>query len=1100
MKKLLPKLLCAALLCTGGTAVAQKVPVAQFNQMKARSIGPGVMSGRITAIDAVVTNPDIMYVGAASGGVWKSENGGTTFYPVFDDQPNINIGAIAVQQSNPSVVWVGTGEGNPRNSVNMGNGIYKSIDGGKTWKHLGLEKTFNIHRILIDPSNPEVVYAGVIGLPFGEHPERGLYKTTNGGQSWERVLFTNEKAGVAEMVMDPSNPNKLIVAMWEHRRTPWDFYSGGPGSGLYITYDGGKTWKKKGAADGLPAGYFGRLGLAQSRSMPNRVYAMVEATKNGLYKSDDGGEKWTKVTEEPSIVTNRAFYFNEIYVDPKNENRIYMLYQPVSVSEDGGKTFTVTASMDAVHADHHAFWIHPENPNFIIDGNDGGLAISRDRGKTWSFPEMLTLGQFYHINVDNEVPYNVYGGLQDNGSWTGPAYTFTRGGLRNYYWQTLLGGDGFDVVPDPEDSRYGYAMSQGGNLAYYDKKTGKTMGIKPTAPDLNTKLRFNWNAAIALDPHTKGTVYYASQFLHKSTDKGLTWQIISPDLTRNLPHQQKQMESGGLSLDVTSAENHNTILTIAPSYLEKEVLWVGTDDGHVQLTRDGGKTWTNLRNNLPGLPVGAWIPQITASKHRAGEAFVVANHYRYGKDFSPYIYRTVDYGKTWTRLVDGSKVKGYAHAFLQDPTQPNLMFAGTEHGLWVSMDEGKNWTQWTNGLPAVPVIDLVMQEREADLVIGTFGRAIYVLDNIKPLRQLAASGGKVLDKPFAVFEPAEAYLASYASAPGYGSEADNLYQATNKPTGASIGYYIKPKASTPPPAPTKKGTPKKAMPAMMENKETGTSMPTSLPAGTAVNSTAAPVAPKPSNRVDSVQVRIYNEQNQIIRNLRQAPDSSLGFQRISWNLTERGVRQPGGGGRGGRNAGEPQGSPVLPGRYKVVMQYAGAKDSTFVTVKPDPRMPFNQENVVARRALLDRLNQSSQQLVQVLDRLQEANTAAEAVMNQARAAGGREAGDIQRSARAMQDSIKIYQELLQGKGLSRQGYGRPSSLTALSKLQEARSYISGRTEAVTATENQLLAQTETLTKAAIGQINSFFTTQWNPFRQKVMGSALPVVKEYKEIN
>ncbi|KAA6435640.1 hypothetical protein ACD591_01875 [Rufibacter glacialis] len=1093
MIKQLPTFLCLSILALG-QAQAQTLPMNHFNQMKARSIGPGVMSGRVTAIDAVVSNPDIMYVGAASGGVWKSENGGTTFTPVFDEQPNINIGAIAVQQSNPSVVWVGTGEGNPRNSVNMGNGIYKSIDGGRTWKHLGLDKSFNIHRILIDPSNPDVVYAGVIGLPFGEHPERGLYKTVNGGKSWERVLFTNEKSGVAEMVMDPSNPNKLVVAMWEHKRTAWDFTSGGPGSGLYITYDGGKTWRKKGAADGLPAGNLGRLGLAQSRSMPSRIYALVEATKNGLYRSDDGGEKWTKVTEDPSIVTNRAFYFNEIYVDPKNENRLYMLYQPLSVSEDGGKTFHVTASMDAVHADHQALWIHPENPNLILDGNDGGLAISRDRGKTWSFPEALPFGQFYHINVDNEVPYNVYGGLQDNGSWTGPAYTFTRGGLRNYYWQTVQGGDGFDVVPDPEDARFGYAMSQGGNLVRYDKETGRSYIAKPTSPDLKTKLRFNWNAAIALDPFNKNGIFYASQYLHQSADEGLTWQTISPDLTRNNPAQQKQQESGGLSLDITSAENHNTILTIAPSSLEKGVIWVGTDDGHVQLTRDGGKSWTNLRDRLPGLPAEAWIPQITASRHRAGEAFVVANHYRFGQDFSPYVYRTVDFGKTWTRLVDGKKVRGYALSFIQDPAQPNLLFTGTEHGLWVSINDGKDWTQWTQGLPSVPVMDLAIQEREADLVIGTFGRAVYVLDNIRPLRQLAATGGKALQKPLAVFEPAEAYLASYASAPGYGSEADNLYQAANKPAGATVTYYLKPKASTPTPAPARKAVPKKKMPATELNKETGDRMATSLPA----RDTAA-LSPVARIKADSLTLRVFDAQNNLIRTLRQLPDSTLGFQRMSWNLTERGIRQPGGnrGQRGGGGGGEPAGNPVLPGTYKLVMQYAGHKDSTLVTVKADPRFPFQKENMIARRALQERLNKNTQELTAVLDRLQEASDATEAINSQLKLASGKEKADLQRSIKAMQDSIKTYREMIQGQQLSRQGYGRLNQLTPLSKLQEARTYLSSRTEPITQTETQLVEQAATLTQGAVTKVNSFFSTSWAGFRQKVQSAALSVFKDEK---
>ncbi|GAB3197425.1 hypothetical protein GCM10027293_11920 [Pontibacter aydingkolensis] len=1074
-------------------AQAQELPTAVFKQMKARSIGPAVMSGRITAIDAVVSNPDIMYVGAASGGVWKSENGGVSWDPIFDSQPNINIGSIAIQQSNPSVLWVGTGEGNPRNSVNMGNGIYKSIDGGRTWKHMGLDKTFNIHRILIDPTNPDVVYAGAIGMPFGEHKERGVYKTTDGGKTWDQVLYTNEKSGVADMVMDPSNPNKLVVAMWQHRRTAWDFTSGGAGSGLYITYDGGKTWKKKTEVDGLPKGDFGRIGIAMSRSMPSRIYALVEASKNGLYRSDDGGEKWTKVTDDASIVTNRPFYFNEIFVDPKNENRVYMIYQPIAVSEDAGKSFKVIADLSKVHADHHAFWIHPENPNLIIDGNDGGVAISRDRGKTWDFPETIPIGQFYHINVDNEVPYNIYGGLQDNGSWTGPAYTFTQGGIRNYAWQVVLYGDGFDVMPDPEDARYGYAMSQGGNLARYDKETGRTQFLKPTIADYKTKLRFNWNAAIAQDPFNKSTIYYGSQFVHKSNDKGMSWETISPDLTLNNPEQQKQNESGGLTLDVTSAENHNTILTIAPSALQQGVLWAGTDDGNVQVTRDGGKTWANVSSRIPGLPKEAWIAQITASRHNAGEAFVVANHYRAGSDLAPYIYRTTDYGKTWVRLVDDKKVKGYALSFLQDPTEPNLMFAGTEHGLWVSINAGKTWKQWDQGIPAAPVMDLAMQEREADLVIGTFGRSIYVLDNVRPLRKLAATGGKVLEQPLVAFEASDAYLVNYRNPVGYMNDTDNLYQADNRRAGANLTYYIQPKqkpadlAAKPSSKPAKKQEKKATV-----NKETGDKMATSLPAKSAVEA-------KKTAKTDTLYVRVYNEANQHIRTLQQVPDSTLGVQRMTWNLTEKGLRQPGSN-KPKKTDAEPSGSQVLPGRYKLVFQYAGAKDSTFINVNADPRIPFNKEVLIARRALQDRLNQNISQLTEATDRLQEANAATELLMAQLKDKNGKEFADLRKATKAVQDSLKTVREEILGKRLEKQGYGRPYQLTVVSKLREASSYVNGRMDAPTQTEDQLVAQADVMTREALAKVNQFFTTQWAEYRRKVEATPIMVVKAYSEIN
>ena len=629
----------------------EKAAEISLEAFKFRNIGPAFLSGRIADIAVHPDNDNVWYVAVGSGGVWKTINQGASWEAVFEEQPILNIGSIAIQQSNPSTVWVGTGEGNPRNSISLGEGMYKTIDGGKSWKKMGLEKTRNIHRIIVDPSNPNTVYAGAIGNPYAEHPERGVFKTTNGGETWDKILFTNDTSGVADMIMDPSNPNKLFVAMWQHRRTPWSLNSGGPGSGLYMTFDGGKNWKKLGEKEGLPAGNLGRIGLAISRSNPNRVYALVEATKNGLYKSDDGGQTWSLMNSNPEFVSTRPFYFQEIACDPQNENRLWLIYQMISKSDDAGKNFEVVIPYNGIHPDHHAFWIHPTNPNFIIDGNDGGIGITRDKGKTWLFDEKLPVGQFYHINVDNEMPYNVMGGMQDNGSWRGPAYTWMSGGIKNYYWDNLWGGDGFDVMPDKDDASWVFAMSQGGSVGRYNVKTGESWYVKPPAPDLKTTLRFNWNAAIAQDPFSNSTIYFGSQHLHRSTNKGASWEIISPDLSTNDSAKIDQRNNGGISIDITGAENFCTIMTIAPSSKDKNVIWAGTDDGNVQLTKDGGKTWMNFRGKIPGLPVGAWIPQIQASRYNAAEAFVVANDYRRG-DFKPYIFRTTDFGKTWTRLVD----------------------------------------------------------------------------------------------------------------------------------------------------------------------------------------------------------------------------------------------------------------------------------------------------------------------------------------------------------------------------------------------------------------------------------------------------------------
>ncbi len=770
---------------------AQDFKMDLVQDLKPRNIGPGGMSGRVTAIDVVHTDPDLMYVGTASGGLWKSSSGGITWNPVFDKEVTASIGAVAIQQSNPSVIWVGTGEGNPRNSLNGGYGVYKSLDGGKTWMAMGLEKTRHIHRIIIDPADPNTVYVGAIGSPWGEHPERGVFKTTDGGKSWSKVLFVNNRTGVADLIMDPTNPNKLFAAMWDHKRDPWFFKSGGAGSGLYMTHDGGTTWKKIGEEEGFPKGELGRIGVAVARSKPSVVYALVEAKKNALYKSEDGGFKW-KMINDKSDIGNRPFYYSEIYVDPQNENRVYSVFTYVNVSEDGGKNFTelmpAYGVANGVHPDHHAWWIHPEDGSFMIDGNDGGMNITRDRGDSWRFIGNLPVGQFYHISTDNEFPYNVYGGMQDNGSWRGPAYVWKDQGIRNSYWQEIAFGDGFDVVPDKDDSRYGYAMSQQGFVSRYDHITGNNYTVRPTPPDATTELRFNWNAGIGQDPFDTNTVYFGSQFVHKSTNKGLTWEVISPDMTTNDPEKLKQSESGGLTMDATGAENHCTILVIEPSPVERNMLWVGTDDGRVHITQNGGANWTEVTQNIKGLPKGSWIPQIRATKN-LGEAYLIANDYR-RFNYTPYAFRTRDYGKTWERIVDQNDVQSYTLSIVEDPENPNLVFLGTDDGLYVSFDGTKKWQKWTEGFPTVSTKDLAIHPREQDLVIGTFGRAAWVLDDIRPLRAVAADPG-ILLRDIKVFDPPTAYQAAYQQPTGSRFGADALFNAENRKEGAMITFFLK---------------------------------------------------------------------------------------------------------------------------------------------------------------------------------------------------------------------------------------------------------------------------------------------------------------------
>lgn len=1071
-------------------ASAQKISLDKFKNWKPRNIGPAGMSGRITSIDAVVANPNIIYVGAASGGVWKTENSGHTWTAVFDEQPLQNIGSLAIQQSNPNIVWAGTGEGNPRNSLNLGGGIFKSMDAGKTWKRMGLEKTICIHRVVIDPVNPNTVYAAAIGNPYAEHTDRGVFKTTDGGETWSKILYVNDTTGCADLVMDPSNPNKLIAAMWQFKRTPWNLKSGGAGSGLYITIDGGKNWKKLSKDDGMPDGQLGRIGVAFSRSMPSRVYAKIEATKNGFYKSDDGGYKWTLVNNIADQVTDRPFYYQEIYVDPKNENRIYDIHSTVTFSEDGGKSFSTLIPYSGIHPDHHAWWIHPDDPNFIIEGNDGGIGISRDRGKNWVFDEKLPAGQFYHVNVDNEIPYNIMGGMQDNGSWHGPAYSWTNGGIRNYYWNNVGGGDGFDVLPDAEDASWVYSMSQGGNVGKRNWKTGESWFIKPPSLDPKLMLRFNWNSAFAQDPFDRKTVYFGSQFLHKSKNKGVSWEIISPDLTTNDSVKIAAFQNtGGLTLDITGAETHCSILAISPSTKEQGTIWVATDDGNVQLTRDAGKTWTNFRGKIPGMPVGCWIPQINASRYNAGEAFVVANDYRRG-DFKPYIFRTADYGKTWTRMVDENKVKGYALCMIQDPAEPNLIFVGTENGLWVSFDNGVSFEQWKNGYPSVSTYDLAIQEREADLAIATFGRALWILDDIRPLRKIAANKGMDITNTITAFSAPESYQAQYKAAPGYDWSTYGLYDGDNRRRGAAVSFFIKkPKASADSVA---------KQPAVPANDQAAIVPPPQMAgAGGRGGGRFGQGGGTGGGRGDSAMVRIFDADNKLIRTLRWIVDT--GFNRQYWGMEEKGFRFPGTP-KPLPGAQEPGGLQVLPGTYKLVITYARTSDSTFVTIKDDPRLGNRNDIKLAQRKMYDRLRKSADKLTEGMDRLTEAEEVCTKMQSQLKGVEGKDADSLRKTTTKMTDEIKTIREMISGKTSDKQGISRsPFEVTTMTQLQAAQQSIGSKMAAPGTQEETMVMNAEKAVSDAVQKINAFFDGKWKDYRQQVEGTKVNLFKDYKPI-
>ncbi len=1070
---------------------AQKLDMEKLKGMKPRSIGPAGMSGRITAIDAVVTNPDIIYAGAASGGVWKTTSAGISWEPIFDKEATLAIGSIAIQQDNPSVVWVGTGEGNPRNSLNGGYGIYKSLDAGKTWKLMGLEKTRHIHRIVIDPKNPNTVYVGAIGSPWGEHPERGVYKTTDGGATWKRILFVDEKTGCADLIIDPSNPNKLFASMWQHRREPWTFNSGGPGSGLYMTIDGGANWTKVTNKEGLPEGELGRIGLAIAPSKPEVVYAWVESKKNALYRSTDGGQKWQMMNDKMEEIGDRPFYYCEIYVDSKNENRLYTIFSEVNISEDGGKSFKTLLPYSGVHPDHHAWWIHPEDPSLIIEGNDGGLNISRDMGKTWHFIDNIPAGQFYHINVDMEHPYNVYGGLQDNGSWTGPGYLWRDDGIRNYYWQPVMFGDGFDVAPDPDNSRFGYAMSQQGNLGRWDKQTGYVKTIKPTHPDAKVKVRWNWNSALAQDPFDNNTIYYGSQFVHKSTNKGDTWEIISPDLTTNDPAKQKQHESGGLTMDATGAENHCTILTIAPSSLERGLLWVGTDDGKVQLTRDGGKTWSDVTAKIAGLPKGAWIPQIKASTFKAGEVYVVVNNYRLF-DYKPYLFRSRDYGQTWESIASPVQLgeNNYTLSVVQDPVEQKLLFVGAENGLFVSIDEGKTYTKWTNEFPAgVPVMDLVIHPREHDLVIGTFGRAIYVLDDIRPLREMAKQGTQVLTKTLQAFTPPDAYQVTYQDPAGILFPGNAMFKGENKPNGAMISYVVnKPEEKKEVAAvkvDTKKTTGKKADPKMEAKPEE-------------VKKEKA----ESKIKYDSVKLEVFDGGGKLINTISQKAPEDNGLHRMTWALNEKAERNPSrehGRSGQGRSFGRFGGTSVLPGIYKLRLTYGNVKDSVNINVKSDPRLNVPPAVIEQRYAMLKDLQKLTAAATQATDRLRESLDIVEEYEKKMKDTKRTDLKDAADKTKAMKDSLNAMFDFILGKVDKRQGIVRSPDPTPVSYVQTARRYIAQSNDPISETDRRVYKQAEDNINEVVKRVNSFYSTAWPAYRAVMEKVNLSPFKDYEPI-
>lgn len=773
-------LLCV--FCVGSLSLnAQKITSAVLGGYEARQIGPAVMSGRITAIEVFNNNPRTIYVGTAGGGIWKSTSAGSVFKPVFDKY-NQSIGALALDQKNPEIIWAGTGESNMRNSVSVGDGLYRSEDGGDHWVKVGLDSTEHISKIVIHPGDGNTVYVAAPGPLWSSGKQRGLFKTTDGGQTWSKILYIDENTGCADVIVDPSNPEIVYASTWQFRRSPWSFTSGGPGSALYKSTNGGKTWKK--IQKGFLGDELGRICLAISPSKPENLYAIAESQKTALYRSTDGGESWVRKSGSQNV-TWRPFYFSVIMVDPKDPQRIYRPALNFSISNDGGESFT-EASFEGgwVHSDHHALWINPNNTNHLLLGTDGGVYQSLDRGNSWKMFDNLPVSQFYHVSADLQEPYKVYGGLQDNGSWYAPSKS--ESGIENRDWNNCGGGDGFWVQPDLLDSNIIYSESQGGNVVRFNKRTLESKDIKPYPASGDPKLRFNWNTPIVMSPTDKTTLYVGAQFLYRSKDRGDSWERISGDLTTNDPKKQQQEKSGGLSVDNSGAENHCTIFTICESAKDPSVIWVGTDDGNVQVTENGGKSWVNVTKNIKGIPPFTWCSNVQTSAFDRNTVFATFDGHATG-DLKTYVFKSSDLGKTWTSLATDD-VTGYAHKITQDFKNPSLLYLGTENGLFISFDSGKSWSRFNADVPPVAVRDIVVHPKTNDLILATHGRGIIILDDLSPLQTLP----DVLKEEMA-FLPVRP---QHISVMGMGGFPSSGYMGDNPPSDLVISYYLKDRISS----------------------------------------------------------------------------------------------------------------------------------------------------------------------------------------------------------------------------------------------------------------------------------------------------------------
>jgi len=891
-----------------GAASAVEEAADPFANLQYRNIGPVNMSGRVADVEGIAGNPNIVYVGSASGGVWKTINGGLTFEPIFDDQPIASIGDIGIAASNPEVIYVGSGESNARNSVSFGNGVYKSTDGGQSWKHLGLEGTRHISRVLVDPTDPDTVFVAALGSFFGPNEERGVFRSQDGGATWEKVLYLDDKHGVSDMDLDPTNPNVLYAALWHFDRKPWTHVSGSEEGGVWRSVDGGDSWTR--LEEGLPK-LMGRIGVKIAPSRPETVYVIAESNDGVLFRSDDRGEKFEKISDDVRIVS-RGLYYTDMRVDPWDENRLYAVSSRLFRSIDGGKSFERIAR--SVHVDFHSLWIDPTNPDRLWNGQDGGVAVSYDRGDSWEPIRNLPLAQFYQAFHDNRQPfYYVGGGLQDNGTWYGPSRTREPAGILPDDWRMMSFGDAYFVVPHPEQVDLFLSEYQGGGIMRTDMTTRQQIDVNPQprrndgGPIQDLEYRFSWNAPIIPSPHDANTVYFAGNVVFKTHDFGDTWTRISPDLTTDDP--AKQGEAGGpVWFENTTAEYHCTIISFAESPAEQGVLWAGTDDGNLQLSRDAGATWANVVTNVTGVPPVSSVSHIEPSGTVPGTAWVSFDRHMFD-DFRPHIYKTTDYGATWKRLTSGLPEAGWVWVVREDPKVPGMLWAGTELGLYVSYDGGAAWQRMhLDNLPTVAVHDVLIHPQANDVIVGTHGRALWIFDDATPVQhfpQAEAAGTHLFP-----VRPALRFPTRFTR---YGL-GDKSHRAPNPPAGALISYHLAESLDEVPETESEEASDEAKTDDTAEEEEA---------------------------QGDRLTLEILDASGQVVRTLDKL-GMKAGINRVAWDLAADGPKlrkEP--DGDFSEFSQRPRGPYVLPGTYTARLTVDGGPHETSIQVSVDPTVPVS---------------------------------------------------------------------------------------------------------------------------------------------------------------